>query len=66
MNVLLKVYANRNHWHVEKMGLGGLADPLWDLMTYTWVPRGTETARLWYNVSGWVAFTNTNIFGHTA
>lgn len=58
--------STRNHWHVEKMGLGGLTDPLWDFMTYTWVPRGTETANLWYNVSGWVAFTNTNIFGHTA
>ncbi|KAM0462089.1 hypothetical protein ACHAO4_001282 [Trichoderma viride] len=62
----IDVNVQMNHWHVEKMGLGGLTDPLWDFMTYTWVPRGTETARLWYNASGWVAFTNTNIFGHTA
>lgn len=62
----IDVNVQMNHWHVEKMGLGGLTDPLWDFMTYTWVPRGTETANLWYNVSGWVAFTNTNIFGHTA
>ncbi|KAL7806846.1 glycoside hydrolase family 95 protein [Trichoderma aethiopicum] len=61
----IDVNVQMNHWHVEKMGLGGLTDPLWDFMTYTWVPRGTESARLWYNVSGWVAFTNLNIFGHT-
>ncbi|TFB01383.1 putative alpha-fucosidase A [Trichoderma ghanense] len=61
----IDVNVQMNHWHVEKMGLGGLTDPLWDFMTYTWVPRGSESARLWYNVSGWVAFTNLNIFGHT-
>ncbi|OTA02843.1 hypothetical protein A9Z42_0032540 [Trichoderma parareesei] len=61
----IDVNVQMNHWHVEKMGLGGLTDPLWDFMTYTWVPRGTESARLWYNVSGWVAFTNLNTFGHT-
>lgn len=47
------------------MGLGSIMDPLWDFMIDTWVPRGTESARLIYNASGWVAFTNLNIFGHT-
>ena len=34
-------------------------------MTDTWVPRGTETARLLYDAPGWVGFTNLNIFGFT-
>lgn len=47
------------------MGLGDLTEPLWDFITDTWVPRGTESARLLYNASGWTAFTNLNIFGAT-
>lgn len=47
------------------MGLGDLMSPLWNFMTDTWVPRGTESAKLWYNARGWVAFTNLNIFGAT-
>jgi alpha-L-fucosidase 2 len=56
---------DRNNWHAEQMGLGGLMEPLFDFMAQTLVPRGTESASLWYNVTGWVAFTSVNIFGHT-
>ncbi|PWI65278.1 hypothetical protein PCL_07201 [Purpureocillium lilacinum] len=62
----IDVNVQMNNWHAEQMGLGDLMSPLWDFMTDTWVPRGTESAKLWYNASGWVAFTNLNIFGHTA
>ncbi|KAJ5780207.1 Six-hairpin glycosidase [Penicillium paradoxum] len=55
-----------NHWHTEMMGLGKLMDPLWEMMEDTWVPRGTESAKLFYGAEGWVAHTNLNIFGHTA
>lgn len=47
------------------MGLGDLMDGLWDFMIDTWIPRGTESARLLYNASGWTAFSNLNTFGHT-
>ncbi len=47
------------------MGLGDITDPLFEFIADTGVPRGTESARLIYNATGWVAFTNLNIFGHT-
>lgn len=47
------------------MGLSSITDPLFEFIADTWVPRGTESARLIYNATGWVAFTNLNIFGHT-
>jgi alpha-L-fucosidase 2 len=57
--------ANRNHWHTEQTGLGDIQEPLWDFMTDTWVPRGSETAHLLYDAPGWVAFNNLNAFGFT-
>ncbi|KAJ3495328.1 hypothetical protein NLG97_g3472 [Lecanicillium saksenae] len=61
----IDVNVQMNNWLTEQMGLGSITDPLFEFMTDTWVPRGTESARLIYNASGWVAFTNLNIFGHT-
>lgn len=55
----------RNNWLTEQMGLGDITDPLYEFIADTWVPRGTESARLIYNATGWVAFTNLNIFGRT-
>jgi alpha-L-fucosidase 2 len=54
-----------NHWGVDQTGLGDLQEALWRYMTETWVPRGTETAQLLYNVPGWVTHDEMNIFGHT-
>lgn len=54
-----------NHWPADQTGLGGLQSPLWNYMEHTWVPRGTETAQLLYNASGWVTHNEMNIFGHT-
>lgn len=34
-------------------------------MEDTWVPRGTETAKLLYNAPGWVVHDELNIFGST-
>ncbi|GJC78151.1 alpha-fucosidase A [Colletotrichum liriopes] len=55
-----------NYWAADQTGLGETQGALWDYMEDTWVPRGTETARLLYNASGWVVHNEMNIFGHTA
>jgi alpha-L-fucosidase 2 len=54
-----------NYWTADQTGLGYLAKSMWDYMENTWVPRGTETAQLLYNASGWVTHNEMNIFGHT-
>ncbi|ROW02518.1 hypothetical protein VMCG_06112 [Cytospora schulzeri] len=54
-----------NYWGADQTGLGGLARPVFDYMTNTWVPRGSETAKLLYNGSGWVTHDEMNIFGYT-
>ncbi|GAB7366194.1 hypothetical protein MBLNU230_g7754t1 [Neophaeotheca triangularis] len=54
-----------NHWPADQTGLGDLQSALWSYMEDTWVPRGTETARLLYNASGWVTHNEMNTFGHT-
>ncbi|OLN97405.1 Alpha-fucosidase A [Colletotrichum chlorophyti] len=54
-----------NYWAADQTGLAETQVGLWDYMEDTWVPRGTETARLLYNASGWVVHNEMNIFGHT-
>ncbi|KAA1468613.1 glycoside hydrolase family 95 protein [Dentipellis sp. KUC8613] len=52
-----------NYWMAEMTNLN-VTKPLFDYMEKTWVPRGTETAQILYNISrGWV--THDEIFGHT-
>ncbi|KAI0407420.1 Six-hairpin glycosidase-like protein [Xylaria palmicola] len=55
-----------NYWGAEQTGLGATEGALWDYMQDTWVPRGTETAKLLYDAEGWVVHNEMNIFGHTA
>lgn len=55
-----------NYWFADQTGLGRTQDALWTYMEQNWVPRGTETAKLLYNASGWVVHNEVNIFGHTA
>ncbi|KAF4878140.1 Alpha-fucosidase A [Colletotrichum siamense] len=55
-----------NYWAADQTGLGETQTALWDYMEDTWVPRGTETAKLLYNASGWVVHNEMNTFGHTA
>ncbi|KXH62982.1 hypothetical protein CSAL01_08990 [Colletotrichum salicis] len=55
-----------NYWHADQTGLSETQGALWDYMEDTWVPRGTETAELIYNASGWVVHNEMNVFGHTA
>ncbi|PSN70163.1 hypothetical protein BS50DRAFT_674612 [Corynespora cassiicola Philippines] len=56
-----------NYWGAEQTGLGGgVQDGLWRYMQETWVPRGTETAKLLYDAPGWVTHSEMNIYGHTA
>lgn len=52
-----------NYWHADQTGLGSLYKPLWDYMQDTWVPRGTETAKLLYGAPGWVVHDEINTFG---
>lgn len=55
-----------NYWGAEQTGLGATEDAIWNYIQDTWVPRGTETARLLYDADGWVVHNEMNIFGHTA
>ncbi|KAI1822996.1 Six-hairpin glycosidase-like protein [Xylaria intraflava] len=55
-----------NYWAAEQTGLGATEDAVWNYMEDTWVPRGSETAKLLYNADGWVVHDEMNIFGHTA
>ncbi|GJD00704.1 glycoside hydrolase family 95 protein [Colletotrichum higginsianum] len=55
-----------NYWAADQTGLAATQGALWDYMEDTWVPRGTETARLLYNATGWVVHNEMNVFGHTA
>ncbi|KAF3763822.1 family 95 glycoside hydrolase [Cryphonectria parasitica EP155] len=54
-----------NYWGAEQTGLGDLSLPLFAYMANTWAPRGSETAQLLYNGSGWVTHDEMNIFGYT-
>jgi alpha-L-fucosidase 2 len=55
-----------NHWGVDQTGLGELQSPLWNFMQNTWIPQGTNTAKLLYDAPGWVGHSFINIFGYTA
>lgn len=55
-----------NYWAAEQTGLGEIQEGLWKYMRDTWVPRGTETAKLLYGAPGWVVHNEVNVFGHTA
>lgn len=54
-----------NYWGAEQTGMGQLAEPLFEYMANTWAHRGSETAKLLYNGSGWVVHDELNIFGYT-
>ncbi|KAF8428099.1 alpha-fucosidase A [Tirmania nivea] len=55
-----------NVWGSEATGLGRLLPGLWSYMRETWVPRGSETAKLLYSAEeGWVIHNELNIFGST-
>ncbi|KAG8875141.1 hypothetical protein FRB97_005375 [Tulasnella sp. 331] len=60
------ILLEQNYWGAESTNLGSLTTTLWDLVQKTWIPRGTETAALLYNSSGWVVHDEMNPFGHTA
>ncbi|KAF4994556.1 hypothetical protein FDECE_13079 [Fusarium decemcellulare] len=55
-----------NYWVADQTGLAATQKALWDYMADTWVPRGSETAKLLYNAPGWVVHNEMNIFGFTA
>jgi alpha-L-fucosidase 2 len=55
-----------NYWVADQTGLARTQIALWNYMADTWSPRGSETAELLYNATGWVVHNEINIFGHTA
>ncbi|KAL4966945.1 glycoside hydrolase family 95 protein [Aspergillus stella-maris] len=55
-----------NYWPADQTGLAETQSALWNYMADTWVPRGSETAKLIYNASGWVVHNEMNVFGYTA
>lgn len=54
-----------DYWGTDQTGLGALSRPVYEHMKNTWVPRGSDTAHLLYNGSGWVTHNEMNIFGYT-
>ncbi|KZV83726.1 hypothetical protein EXIGLDRAFT_742074 [Exidia glandulosa HHB12029] len=54
-----------NYWGLEDSNLGSITGSLWDYMSKTWAPRGSETAQLVYGSRGFVVHNEMNIFGHT-
>lgn len=54
-----------NYWGSDQTGLESVAKPLFEYMADTWAPRGSETAALLYNGSGWVVHDEINTFGYT-
>ena len=61
----VNINVQMNYWHADQTGLWGTEPALWDFMRPNLVPRGTETARLLYNASGWVTHHASYIFGYT-
>lgn len=54
-----------NYWGAEQTGLESVSRPLFEYIANTWAPRGSETAALLYNGSGWVVHDEMNTFGYT-
>ncbi|KAF9922593.1 hypothetical protein FBU30_007278 [Linnemannia zychae] len=54
-----------NYWLAESTGLGETVTPLIDYMENLLVPRGHETASLYYGARGWVIHPYSNIWAHT-
>lgn len=55
-----------NYWLADQTGLAATQKALWNYIEDTWVPRGSQTAELLYNATGWVTHNEMNIFGFTA
>jgi len=54
-----------NYWASAQTGLDDPEEALWSYIENTWVPKGTETAKLLYDASGFVVHDEINIFGYT-
>lgn len=54
-----------NYWGADQTGLESVSRPLFEYIADTWAPRGSETAALLYNGSGWVVHDEMNTFGYT-
>ncbi|KFA78910.1 hypothetical protein S40288_08499 [Stachybotrys chartarum IBT 40288] len=62
----VNINLQENYWVADQTGLAKTQPALWNYMANTWVPRGTETAQLLYNGTGFVLHNEINVYGHTA
>ncbi|MBI1336416.1 MAG: hypothetical protein GC164_05585 [Phycisphaera sp.] len=61
----LDINVQMNYWPAEVCALGDCHTPLFKLIESLQKP-GAETAKVYYNASGWVAHVITNVWGFTA
>lgn len=61
----IDINVQMNYWPAEMIGLGDCHVPLFKLIESLQEP-GAETAKVYYNASGWVAHVITNPWGFTA
>ncbi|PTT00785.1 alpha-L-fucosidase [Pedobacter sp. HMWF019] len=61
----LNINLQMNYWLAEPMGLGDLADPLFEY-TASLVAPGEKTAKAYYNAPGWVAHVIANPWKYTS
>ncbi|KAG0379008.1 hypothetical protein BGX24_002046 [Mortierella sp. AD032] len=54
-----------NYWLAESTGLGETVTPVIDYMESLLVPRGQDTAALFYGARGWLTHPYSNIWAHT-
>ncbi|ODA83516.1 hypothetical protein RJ55_02030 [Drechmeria coniospora] len=59
------IHLQANYWVAHQTGMDDTLHALWEFLKNTLATRGSETAKLLYNASGWVAHNELNIFGYT-
>ncbi len=61
----LDINTQMNYWPVETTNLSECHVPLFQWIENSLVPSGRKTARLFYNLNGWVAELVSNAWGYT-
>ncbi len=62
----LDVNTQMNYWPAEATGLGECVEPLFRWMEDILIPRGEQSARINYGLSGWVAELVSNAWGFSS
>ena len=64
-NWTANINVQMNYWHVETCNLSECHEPLFDMVTDL-AQNGTDTARVNYNVKGWVSHHNIDLWRQSA